>query len=76
MYKVKNPYKNCHIMDLNLLDISYSKRTTISTAEIICLTIPVIVAIVAIAASAMPELGFLAECQNIPGGDLCSISIK
>ena len=32
--------------------------------------------VVVMTSAAMPELGFLAQCQNIPGGDICQITLQ
>lgn len=76
MYKVKNPYKECHIMDLNMMDISRYKQTKFSIYELLLCISPLVAIGAYLIQSTMPEFGFLAECQNIPGGDICSISIK
>ena len=73
-YKIKNPYEDCHIMDLNTMDIR--RKIEIGFGEVALLASLIIAICVFMAISAMPEFGFLAECQNIPGGDICHISIK
>lgn len=73
-YKVKNPYQNCHIMDLNMMGIRSSVR--FGLGEILFMMVPVVIAGACIVASAMPEFGFFAECMNVPNGDVCHISIK
>ena len=73
-YKIKNPYKECHIMDLNMVTVQ--RKVKVSIAEITLMFAPLIITGLYAAVMMMPELGFLAECQNIPGGDICHISIK
>ena len=76
MYKVKNPYKNCHIMDMNMMDISAYKTNKIKTSEIVLTCIPLLVAVGIFLIATMPEMTFMAHCQNIPGGDTCYIGLK
>jgi len=75
-YKIKNIYKDSHIMDLNMMGISHYKKKRISGGAIFTLALPLIVGCLVLAATVVPGLEFFAECQNIPGGDICSISIK
>ena len=75
MYKVRNPYKGS-IMELNMMGVSEYRKAKLSLAEISVFAAPIFTIAVVALASAMPEIGFLAQCQNIPGGDVCSISIK
>lgn len=76
MYKVQNPYKDCHIMDLNLMHVHQYKKSRISGAGILLTISPLFFAALAIAATMIPDMQFFAECQNIPGGDVCSLSFK
>ena len=76
MYKINNPYKECHIMDLNLMGIHEYKKFHISGLEALVMVLPIAAIGIVIAGSVLPELGFFAECQNIPGGDLCTITLK
>lgn len=75
MYKINNPYKECHIMDLNLMGVSEFKGARISSSEILICLIPLIFLGLVFMISALPEFGFLAECKNITGGDICSIRL-
>jgi hypothetical protein len=74
MYKVRHLYKSGHLMDLNLMAAQdYQKR--LSSLEIAMTVLPVLIIGAFALASFMPELSFLAQCQNIPGGDVCSITL-
>lgn len=75
MYKVKNPYKGS-IMSLNMIGVEEYRKASFSFAEATVVVLPAIAAFLAVTAFVMPEMSFLAECQNIPGGDVCSISFK
>jgi len=76
MYKVRNPYKECHMLDLNLMSAHEYKRTKFSPVELMVGSLPVLMMAMIVLGAVVPELGFYAECQNIPGGDVCSISLK
>ncbi|MCB9965966.1 MAG: hypothetical protein H6855_07805 [Rhodospirillales bacterium] len=76
MNKFKNPYGDCQIMDLNLVGVSDYSRLKLSGAVALTLMAPLGLIGLAVMAVFMPEFGFLAECQNVPGGDICSISFK
>lgn len=76
MYKVDNPYGECQIMDLNMMGISEYKKSKFSASSILVMCAPLVIAVGVALSTVVPELGFFAECQNIPGGDVCSISIK
>lgn len=76
MYKIKNGYKNCHIMDLNLMEAAHYRRNYVSGIEIFILLLPSIIVLVALGIVFTPEMEFFAECLNVPGGDICHISLK
>ncbi len=76
MYKIKNPYKEPYMLDLNLMEIRSSRRIRFSGMEATVMMAPIVIAGVYALATMFPDLGFFAECQNIPGGDVCTISIK
>ena len=76
MYKIRNSYKECHIMDLNLMEAAQYKRLNITGAEVFMLSVPFVIFMLALGALFMPDIGFFAECQNVPGGDICHISLK
>ncbi len=76
MYRVRNSYKECHIMDLNLMDVAHYKRSKFSRGEIVTLLIPLAIFAFTLGFALLPEMSFFAECQNIPGGDICHISWK
>lgn len=74
-YKIKNPYKEAHIMDLNLMGIE-PKSLHFCLSEILILTVPILIMAGIGFSSFLPDIGFFAECANVPGGDVCQISIK
>lgn len=76
MYKIRNVYKDCHIMDLNLMEAAQYKRSNISGVEIFTLLSPLVLIFLLLGASILAEIGFFAECMNVPGGDICHISLK
>lgn len=76
MYKIKNGYKNCHIMDLNLMEATYYRRNYVSGIDVFILLLPSIILLVALGIVFAPEMEFFAECLNVPGGDICHISVK
>lgn len=76
MNKFKNPYGECQITDLNLIGVSDYSRLRLSGTVVFTLMAPLGLIGLAIMTVFLPEFGFLAECQNIPGGDICSISFK
>ena len=76
MYKVKNPYKECHIMDLNMMGVAEYKKTSVSKAEVLLTVVPVLACVGVLFATMIPDMQFFAECQNIRGGDICSLSFK
>ena len=63
-------------MDLNLMDAAHYKRSNFSCAELCTLFIPLIIFLTVLGAAFLPDMVFFAECQNIPGGDICHISWK
>ncbi len=75
MYKIKNSYGECHIMDLNMMSVSeYGARFTIGNVILLCL--PIIVIAGVLLTVMMPEITFFAECMNVPNGDVCTITFK
>ncbi len=75
-YKIENAYKDAHIMDLNLMGIHEYKRNRFRFSEVFITVAPLIIFGVIIAAQAMPEFSFFAQCVNVPGGDTCHISMR
>jgi len=59
-----------------MIEITPSKHVRFSVLETFIMLVPLIIVGILVLANAVPELGFFAECQNIPSGDVCSISIK
>lgn len=76
-YKIKNAYKEAHIMELNLLGINENKTVSFSGTEIILTLAPLLIAGVVAAMAFLPEFSFLAECVNIGAtGDVCHIAMQ
>lgn len=76
VYKVKNTYKEAHIMDLNMMNIAEYKKMRFSVTEILFSALPFIAVGVIAIAFALPEVGIFAECQNVAGGDICHFRLK
>ncbi len=76
MYRVYNPYKESSIMSLNMMGISEYKKASFSGVEVLFVILPVILVALAMMLNFMPDLTFLAECQNISGGDICTITFQ
>ena len=79
-YTIKNSYADSHIMDLNMMGLNSSTRIDFKKVELIAVAVPAVLSacafVVVMTSAAMPELGFLAQCQNIPGGDICQITLQ
>jgi hypothetical protein len=76
MYKYKNNYGDCQILDLNMIDVHSMKRTRLSLAETFVVCIPFIALMATVMVFMIPDLSFLAQCSNIAGGDICSITLE
>tara|TARA_B100002003_G_C13937595_1_gene455202 strand:- start:214 stop:444 length:231 start_codon:yes stop_codon:yes gene_type:complete len=76
MYKVKNNYADCHILDLNLIGVHEYKQEVFTPSMVTFLLLSVLAFLTVLTIVAMPELAFFAECQNIKGGDICHITLK
>ncbi|MCD8562948.1 MAG: hypothetical protein LRY54_02620 [Alphaproteobacteria bacterium] len=76
-YKVKNPYKEAQIMELNFMGIREHKKVSFSAAEILLTLAPLFAAGIVMIISFLPEVSFLAECVNIGAtGDVCHIAMQ
>lgn len=75
-YRIKNPYKDAHILELNLMYLERRKSIRFDPREIIVLALPVFIFIAFLVGAFMPEFSFFAECANVPGGDICHISMN
>lgn len=64
------------LTNLNMMGASGCKALRVSGFEALLFIVPVVVIVGAVFASVVPDLGFIAECQNIPGGDFCTISLR
>lgn len=62
-------------MDLNLMGIEAYQQFSFSIMEVVFLATPFLISGGALIAQFIPELAFFAECQNVPGGDVCSIRL-
>lgn len=76
MYKIENSYEGPHIMDLNLMEAQSMKSFRVSFGEILATALPLVLIASVFLVSAIPEWGFLIECQNVPGGDLCQLNFR
>ena len=76
MFKHKNHYGECQLLALNMIDVQSMKRTRLSRGGTFVVCIPFIAAAATFMAMMLPELSFLAQCSNIAGGDVCSITLE
>lgn len=76
MYKVPDTYKECHILDMNLIGIHELKKSTVRAGDFALTLLPLAVFFGLSFFLSGADLSFLAECQNVSGGDICHISIK
>jgi hypothetical protein len=65
----------CHTLELNLMDCRRS-RMRLSAGALCLLISPFLISGMILAGFILPEFEFLALCQNIPGGDVCSIGLR
>ena len=63
------------LLDMYVRDVMHSRRH-LSFGASMCIILPVIVAVALLVAAILPEIFFFAECQNIPGGDICTITVQ
>jgi hypothetical protein len=76
MKNIRRHYGETQILDLNLLGVSGGNQMKLSAGVLFTLGAPVMMMGLAALTLIIPEFGFMAECVNVPGGDICSISIK
>ncbi len=76
MKKMRNPYKEASIFELNMMGVHHARRMNVSVSEILFTLTPLVAAGLIFTMTLLPDMQFFAECQNIPGGDVCSISMK
>jgi len=76
MDKTRHRMCACDMTDVNLIGVYDSRKMRFSGVEILFIAVPLALSALALISVFLPEIGFLAECQNVPGGDLCSISLK
>lgn len=74
MYRVKNSYGGCQLLDLNMMGMRRSDHVHFSSVELFMFVVPVIVLVAALIVPVLSDMTFMAQCQNVPGGDVCSIS--
>lgn len=74
-YKIKNVYKEAHIMDLNMMGIREYRNTKFSFTELMFLVTPAIIFGVAYLAMMIPEMTFMADCQSFGTRDVCYIKM-
>ena len=63
------------LFDMYVRDVMHSRRH-LSFGASMCIILPVIAAAALLVAAILPEFSFFAECQNIPGGDICTITVR
>ena len=63
------------LLDMYTMDV-VSSRHHLSTGAFLCVVAPVVAGVLLLVAAMLPEFSFFAECQNIPGGDICTITVK
>lgn len=73
MYRIRNSYGECSVLELNLMCIQDNKKSGISTKEALFLSVMVISFLLLIIIATGPAPEFFAQCQNIQGGDVCHI---
>lgn len=76
MYRSKNSYGECQLLALNTMGIRQTGAVRFSGAELLCVIAPVVIIAAALLWPELSNFTFLAQCQNIPGGDVCSISLQ
>ncbi|MBG78630.1 MAG: hypothetical protein CL570_06345 [Alphaproteobacteria bacterium] len=74
MQQIKNSYGRCQIIDLHMMETRTQKNVHFSSVEIFMFFIPLLILVAALCVPALSDMTFFAQCQNIPGGDVCSIS--
>ena len=73
---IRHHYGETQIMELNLLGIQGYGRKKLSGGVLLTLGLPIIILGIVLSSMVFPEIGFMAECINVPGGDVCSISLR
>ena len=63
------------LFDMYVKDVMPSHRN-LSTGATLCILAPILFGVFLLAAAVMPDFSFFAECQNIPGGDICTITVQ
>ncbi len=76
MRKIHSPYDESSILDVNLEEIYETRKMRFSMSEVLLVAVPLFLCVILFVGTMLPDIGFVAECQNIPGGDICSINIK
>ena len=69
-------YDDQDLLHLHLSDISYRSQTRYGPSVYILLGSLFLTLLGLAFGINVPEITFYAECQNIPGGDICSISLS
>lgn len=76
MPKIKKTYEEYNMLALNLMGIKHSGKLRLSNAELFCVIFPLALSVLTMISLFVPELGFIITCENVPGGDLCAISMR
>ena len=63
------------LFDMYVKDVMHTRRH-LSFGAFACVVAPVVMGVLLFVAAVMPEFSFFAECQNIPGGDICTITVQ
>ena len=70
-------YGRYQVLPLNLMLVQdKSRRKPYTVLENLILFLPFLVGCLLLVVSVLGNLTFLAECQNIAGGDICSIRVS
>ena len=64
------------MLALNLAEAHRFRKPYLSKAEFLMFACVIVLTALMFSQAFMPEMAFTAECQNIQGGDICSITLK
>lgn len=76
MYHIRNPYKDCCILDLNLMEAQRFKKFSFSFLELALILLPILMIAAVFMIEAMPSFEIFAQCYNVRGGDVCHFSME
>lgn len=75
MPKVMNPYQDCNILALNLMEARHFKTNPYKKAETVLILFGIIAFSVLITSQLIGDISFFADCRNIANGDVCRITM-